>query len=255
MSEPVCLFHVSDIHFGHEDRTALDWFASEVEQYRPHHIICTGDLTMRGNAREFAVARAWLEGLNTPVSLEIGNHDVPYYWYPAARIMHPFRLFRALDAAVGTSPDLANVGLTNLRTVAAFQWRLNLSKGRVAPSDLQAACASVSRQSDKALRIVASHHPLVDAHTASTGSTRNGHSALSALARAGADVFLSGHVHDAFNMTREVAGREIRMIGAGTLSQRLRASGPSYNQLTFVDGNLNVKECVLGMSPHVIPPE
>ncbi len=255
MSQPVRLFHVSDIHFGHEDRAAIDWFAGEVAQVRPDHIICTGDLTMRGNAREFEAAHTWLAGLGVPVSLEIGNHDVPYYWYPAARILHPFRLFRALDKAVGMRTDLAEIGLTGLRTVAPFQWRLDLSKGRVAAADLQAAVASVSRQSDKALRIVAGHHPLVDAHTATGGSTRNGHRALSALTQAGADVFLSGHVHDAFDMTREVAGRTVRMIGAGTLSQRLRESRPSYNQLTFADGALTVKECVHGMSPHIIEPE
>ena len=42
------LFHVSDLHFGYEDREALDWFAREVDRIRPAAVICTGDLTMRG---------------------------------------------------------------------------------------------------------------------------------------------------------------------------------------------------------------
>ena len=245
MNQPIRLFHVSDIHFGDEDRAAIDWFAREVALHKPDHIICTGDLTMRGNAREFAAAKAWLAALGAPVSLEIGNHDVPYYWYPLARIMHPYRRFRALDVALGSRPDLPGVGLTSLRTVAAFQWRLNLSKGRVNKADLDAALASVAAQSGKALRIAACHHPLIDADTESTGSTRHGRAALTALAQAGVDLVLSGHVHDPFDLTLELDGRSIRMIGAGTLSQRLRGSPPSYNQLVFVGGELSVKRCTL----------
>ena len=74
---------------------------------------------------------------------------------------------------------------------------------------------------------------LVDADTRSSGSTRGGRQALAALARAGVDAVLSGHVHDAFDRVVEVEGRSIRIIGAGTLSERLRSSRPSYNRLEW----------------------
>ena len=32
MAPPLVLFHASDLHFGYEDRAALDWFAAEVER-------------------------------------------------------------------------------------------------------------------------------------------------------------------------------------------------------------------------------
>lgn len=235
MSKAITLFHVSDLHFGYEDQAALDWFASEVTREKPDWVICTGDLTMRGTAREYAAAARWLDALDAPVSLEIGNHDVPYYWYPIARIFWPYKLFRALDKQVGRRPDLPSLLLTRLRTVAAFQWRLNLSKGRVAPDDLKRAISEVARHHQKPLRLVACHHPLTDADTESTGSTRDGSRALSELARAGADAVLSGHVHDAFDLTVETEGGPIRLIGAGTLSRRLRATKPSYNRLEWSD--------------------
>ncbi len=253
MSQPIRLFHVSDLHFGQEDRVAMEWFAREVAENRPDHIICTGDLTMRGNAREFAAAKQWLTSLCAPVSLEIGNHDVPYYWYMLERIMRPYRRFRALNREIGSRPDFPGLGLTGLRTVAAFQLRLNLSRGRVAKADLDAALAHVSRQSDKTLRIVACHHPLVDAHTQSKGSTRGGRAALTALAAAGADIVLSGHVHDPFDMALELGGKPVRLIGAGTLSHRLRGCPPSYNQLMIEGGKVTVKECLFGTSPKSIP--
>jgi hypothetical protein len=42
---------------------------------------------------------------------------------------------------------------------------------------------------------------------------------------------LSGHVHDPFVMELEVGGRVVRKIGAGTLSERVRDSAPSFNEI------------------------
>ena len=97
---PLVLFHVSDLHFGFEDRAALDWLMAEIERERPAAVLCTGDLTMRGTPREFALALEWLSALPVPLTLEPGNHDVPYYWYPLARALHPWREYAALEAAV-----------------------------------------------------------------------------------------------------------------------------------------------------------
>ena len=55
--------------------------------------------------------------------------------------------------------------------------------------------------------------------------------ALTALATAGADAVLSGHVHYPFDIPVERAGRTLRMIGAGTLSTRTRRSPPAFNEL------------------------
>ncbi len=233
MAPPLVLFHVSDLHFGYEDRAALDWFMAEVCRDQPAAVLCTGDLTMRGTAREFAAAREWLADLPVPLTLEPGNHDVPYYWYPLARAFHPWRQYNALVAAVETDPDLPDLALIPLCTVAAAQWRLNWSKGRVRNGDLDRAVNDLERHRAKPLRLVTCHHPLVDAGTEGSGSTRGGMRALAALARAGADAVLSGHVHDPFDLTVEADGLPIRLIGAGTLSQRLRATPPSYNRLEW----------------------
>jgi 3',5'-cyclic AMP phosphodiesterase CpdA len=227
------LFHVSDVHFGHEDREALDWFAREVADQRPDAVICTGDLTMRGTSREFGAAAQWLGSLAAPVSLIAGNHDMPYYWEMIARLRQPFARYEAMRKGVHSDLAVDGVALVPLQTVAPAQWRLNWSKGCVKPGDLSAALASLARAQDAGLRLVACHHPLVDADTQGTGSTRGGRQALAELARAGASAVLSGHVHDAFDLSVETEGGPIRMIGAGTLSQRLRATQPSYNRLEW----------------------
>jgi 3',5'-cyclic AMP phosphodiesterase CpdA len=237
----VTLLHVSDLHFGYEDRDALDWFMQAVQRECPAAVLCTGDLTMRGSAREYALAQAWLAKLPVPVALVPGNHDVPYYHHMVRRLTTPYARYRALEAAL-TAPELPGLALVPLKTIARAQWRLNWSKGRVSNKDLDAATKALERQRDRPLRIVMGHHPLVDADTQGSGSTRGGRRALAALARAGAQVVLSGHVHDAFDMTIEVDGLPIRLIGAGTLSQRLRATAPSFNRLVWDGAALGLEQ-------------
>ncbi len=233
MSQPTILFHVSDLHFGYEDREALAWFMAEVERERPAAVLCTGDLTMRGSAREFALAQRWLGALPVPLAVVAGNHDVPYYHHMVRRLTRPYQRFAALQAAVAPRLDLPDVAVVPLKTVARAQLRLNWAKGRVSNGDLDAALQGLGVEADKALKLVVCHHPLVDAGTRSSGSTRGGRRALAALARAGADAVLSGHVHDAFDLALEAEGLPVRLIGAGTLSQRLRATPPSYNRLEW----------------------
>ena len=233
MSDALLLYHVSDVHFGYEDRAALDWFAAEVARERPALVICTGDLTMRGSAREFALAQDWLAALPAPLVLTPGNHDVPYYHHLLRRLTRPYARYRALESALGHQTGHDAIAVVPLKTIARAQLRLNWSKGRVSAGDLDTALQGLAHQAGKPLRLVAGHHPLVDADTESSGSTRGGKSALAALARAGAQAVLSGHVHDPFDMTLELDGQPIRLIGAGTLSQRLRSSAPSFNRLVW----------------------
>jgi 3',5'-cyclic AMP phosphodiesterase CpdA len=233
MTKPVRLFHVSDLHFGQEDRAALDWFASEVAQHRPDAVICTGDLTMRARTREFAAAAEWLGGLGVPVSVEPGNHDIPYYWEPITRVRRTFERYNVLRQAVHRDLVVEGAALVPLQTIASAQWRLNLSKGLVKPAALAQTLGGLAGAQSAGLRLVACHHPLVDANTHSTGSTRGGRAALAALAGAGAHAVLSGHVHDAFDLVAQTTGGPIRLIGAGTLSQRLRATRPGYNRLEW----------------------
>ncbi len=233
MSDALLLYHVSDVHFGYEDRDALDWFAAEVSRERPAMVICTGDLTMRGSAREFALAQDWLAALPAPLVLTPGNHDVPYYHHMLRRMTRPYARYRALEAALGHQTGHDAIAVVPLKTIARAQLRLNWSKGRVSAGDLDAALQGLAHQAAKPLRLVAGHHPLVEADAGATPSTHGGKAALAALARAGAQAVLSGHVHDPFDRAVELDGQSIRLIGAGTLSQRLRSSAPSFNRLVW----------------------
>ena len=239
------LFHVSDVHFGAEDRAALDWFARCVAAERPDAIVMTGDLTMRARSAEFDAAAKWLAALDRPMTVEVGNHDLPYL-NMARRMVRPYRRYRKVERALERELALPGIAIVPLRTTARFQWRLNWSKGRVTSHRVAKTVAAIGDAPDDALPIVACHHPLIDAGTQSTARTRGGGHALAALAAAGAKLVLSGHVHDPFDVTHDTPAGPIRMIGAGTLSRRTRTSPAAFNELRVEGGAVELRVRTLG---------
>ena len=89
--------------------------------------------------------------------------------------------------------------------------------------------------------LVTAHHPLVEAGTKGRALTRGGEAALTALASRGVAAVLTGHVHDAFDLMKQTPAGPIRMIGAGTLSKRIRSTPPSFNELTLAGGRIDVR--------------
>jgi 3',5'-cyclic AMP phosphodiesterase CpdA len=236
------LFHVSDLHFGREDKDALAWFAKAVETERPDAVICTGDLTQRAKREEFAAATRYLEALPVPVTIEPGNHDLPYFNL-LERFVRPYRRYGRLEKLIERPLDIKNVVVVPLKTTARFQWRHNWSWGVVGRGSLAKALALLETMGEGHVKLVACHHPLVDKEGLhSSGKTIRGREALEALSAAGAHAVLSGHVHDPFVMEMEIGGRTIRKIGAGTLSERVRDSLPSFNEIRVSDaGEIEVE--------------
>lgn len=233
------LFHVSDIHFGTEDEAAIAWFADTVRNEQPDAVIVTGDLTSRARPHEFAAAGKWLEGFGRPVTVEVGNHDLPYF-NPFARAFRPYARYGRLERMIERPLAIEGIHIVPLRTTARFQMRLNWSKGTVSQNELSRALALVESAPDGAMVLVACHHPLIEVGTRGTAHTRRGESALTALVGAGANAVLTGHVHDPFDIAHPVGGRTVRLIGAGTLSERVRDSPASFNQITVGEGRIEV---------------
>lgn len=234
------LFHISDLHFGLEDRAALAWFEGCVRRERPDAVLITGDLTMRARSREFAAACNWIGALDVPVTVEVGNHDLPYF-NPFARFFWPYRRIRGIERLVEREIDLAGVAIVPLKTTARAQWRLDWSKGWVTAKALGKTLAAIAALPSGTITLVTAHHPLVEAGTRGRALTRGGERALTKLAAHGVAAVLTGHVHDAFDLVRQTAAGPIRMIGAGTLSRRIRSTPPSFNELRIEGRAIDVR--------------
>jgi 3',5'-cyclic AMP phosphodiesterase CpdA len=240
MADSTLLFHLSDIHFGLEHNRALDWVAHEVAARQPAAVVITGDVTMRARTREFAAAREWILSLDAPVTVEVGNHDLPYFNL-AERLFDPYRRFRGMESVVERELDLPGIAIVPLKTTVRMQPRLDWSKGWVSDAALAKCLAAIDALPAGKSVLVTVHHPLVEVGTRGTALTRGGTRALAELAKRRVTAVLSGHVHDPFDITRETANGSVRMIGAGTLSQRIRSTPQSFNELRFEDGLLRVQ--------------
>lgn len=233
------LFHLSDIHFGLEDNRALDWVKQEIAEKRPAAVAITGDLTMRARHREFDAATHWINSLDAPVTVEIGNHDMPYF-NPIERFFDPYRRIRAIEDKVEKEIDLPGLAIVPLKTVRRWQPRLNWSKGWITYEALARCLAAIDALPEGTRALVTAHHPLREVGTQGTALTRHGQNALEELSKRPVLAVLSGHVHDAFDIMEETVHGSVRMIGAGTLSQRVRSTPPSFNEIHWDGEKLEV---------------
>jgi 3',5'-cyclic AMP phosphodiesterase CpdA len=240
MAEPTILYHLSDIHFGLEDTRALDWVKAEIAGRRPNAVAITGDLTMRARTHEFDAACAWISSLAAPVTVEVGNHDLPYFNL-FERFFYPYRRIRGIEDKVERELALPGIAIVPLKTTVRAQPRFNWSKGWVTGSALRKCLATIDALPAGTRALVAVHHPLREVGTAGTALTRGGREALAELARRSVLGVLSGHVHDAFDITEQTAHGPVRMIGAGTLSQRVRSTPPSFNEIRWDGAELSVE--------------
>jgi 3',5'-cyclic AMP phosphodiesterase CpdA len=240
MADTQTLFHLSDIHFGLEDSHALAWVERCIARERPAAVAITGDLTMRARHHEFTAANQWIGALGAPVTVEVGNHDLPYF-NPWERFTDPYRRFRAIESLIERELALPGLAIVPLKTTARAQWRFPWSNGWITDAALEQTLAAIDALPPGKQVLVTAHHPLTERRADGKLLTYGGTKALEELARRKVLAVLSGHIHDPFDMTAETAKGPVRMIGAGTLSRRIRSTPPSFNELTFVEGELKVK--------------
>lgn len=240
MTAPLTLFHISDLHFGLEDARALGWVRDAISGERPAAVAITGDLTMRARHREYTAACRWISGLGAPVTVEPGNHDMPYFNL-AERFATPFRRFRQIERLLELPLELDDLHIIPLQTVTRAQWRFPWVDGWVRVPALARCLSAIDALPEGARVIVTAHHPLPERAPDGKVLTINGDHAMAQLARRGVLAVLTGHVHDPFDITAATAEGPLRMIGAGTLSRRIRSTPPSFNELTIAGREVMVK--------------
>lgn len=253
------VIHVSDIHFGAEDRAALDVVHDHVQRLNPSALLVAGDITQNGIRREFAAARTWFDSLKTKVITTPGNHDTPAVHLPhhlPRRIASPFsyydRYFGDLDGAIPTVLGDGLMQVVSLNTARGIQGRINWANGVIRLEDLNTALTLLKEGRPDAWRILLCHHPMREpGHSEISVDTRRGGVGLQRCRAAGVDVVLSGHVHDAFAHAMPASRRALVQMGSGTLSTRLRATPPSFC-IIQCDANGHLTQDVVSIGRHAI---
>lgn len=224
------LLHITDVHFGGEDAAAVEGAVAYARDHPPDLVVITGDITLDGRPREFEAAAQWLARLPQPRLVTPGNHDTPYLNLPL-RALTPFARYRRwIGPTEGCGCVLDEIAAHAVNTARGAQPRPDWSKGAIDLAAADVAAKALADAPASALRVIACHHPLIEAVDAPvTGGVHRGHLAAERFAAQGVDLILTGHVHNPFAVPLPFADQRTYAVGAGTLSRRLRGTPASFN--------------------------
>lgn len=234
--------HLSDIHFGAVDETAVDKLAAHINDAGVDAVVVTGDLTQAGRRREYRAAAEYLARFTAPTLTVPGNHDAPVYSF-GQRMLDPWRRFRRyIGPEDFQTLELGNVFILGLNSARRANASFNWSLGRLSPRQLSTAKKILKAKSRAALRLVAFHHPVLPgAGRAGNALINKPRAAMNNFAEAGADLLLTGHVHIAQARLHKTDHRPLLVTAAGTAtSTRLRGEAPSFNLLRWTGDALDV---------------
>jgi 3',5'-cyclic AMP phosphodiesterase CpdA len=163
-----------------------------IDEIAPQLVIASGDLTHRGRADQHDRAVGFLRALGPPVLAVPGNHDIPYAF--PARFTTPWAEFERCwetTEPVWSTDTLHVVGLNSVRP-----WRHQ--SGALGAAALERAIARLAEAPKGAFRIAVLHHQLIGApwRTRKKPVARR-NEVLATLVDAGAELILSGHIHQA----------------------------------------------------------
>jgi 3',5'-cyclic AMP phosphodiesterase CpdA len=203
------LLHVSDLHVGtHENFDVAAALTRLVEQVEPQLVVASGDLSHRGRAAELEQAAGFLRGLGPPVLAVPGNHDIPH---TPARFRRPWTEFERIWETTEPTMSLPGLHVVGINSARPFRHQ----GGALGRERLERAVARLGEAEPDALRVAVLHHHLTGApwRASRKRPLSRRKTVFHALAAAGADVILGGHIHQATVSERhefEAAGPEAR---------------------------------------------
>ena len=241
------LVHLSDLHFGRIDPALVDPLRRSIHELKPHLVAISGDFTQRARRSQFAAARDFLESIEAKTLVVPGNHDVPLFDV-LERFASPLSRYREYISTnlepVYVDDEMIVVGINTARS-------LTWGEGRINEQQVDRAIERLSEAPPDAMRIVVTHHPF-DLPPGVDPKRLLGRSgmAMSRLAKANADLFLSGHLHISHvshSAERyKLDGRSALIVQAGTVSRRSRGEQPSFNVLKLERPNIELTAAGLG---------
>jgi 3',5'-cyclic AMP phosphodiesterase CpdA len=205
---PVRVLQLSDLHAGTREEPEVEGdLKTLVAAAEPELVVVSGDLTNRNRPAEHERAAAFLRSLQRPLLVVPGNHDIPKL--PPWRFTRTFTEF--LRVWGETEPTYRSERLVVCGLNSVRPWKQQ--GGALQAGQLERARTSFAEAPAGALRMAALHHHLLGAPWRTIKRTiANRSSVLGGLVDAGAELIVSGHVHQSAVAER----REFEVARGGT---------------------------------------
>lgn len=226
-------------------------------------VVCTGDLTRGGELDEFTVASTFLRkshavGAGDSVGLELGpnrttirprksglfiipgNHDIWRRSNPQEYGAFQGHFQDNYPTECKLELELRPIYLYGLDTTRNTELRHRLARGKLSSDQLEKVCKLLRKRSGN-LQIVCLHHPLRDpirSNSAITMQLEDRDAIGEALADAGANLVLAGHVHVA-DVQAARNGRTPHHVIAGTALQQF--SDCSFNLIDIYADRVSIQ--------------
>jgi len=231
------LIHLSDLHFGAHDPRLVEAVETRIDEEEPDLVVISGDFTQRARTEQFKEACSFLERLKHAGHEVLGvpgNHDVPLYDV-LRRFLSPLTRYRRyIDETLCPYHEIDGAAVLGINTARS----LTFKDGRISHEQMHFIRHTFARKKDVP-RILVTHHPLF-ALPVGDGPTLGdpvGHQAdaLDAIAEAGVDLLLAGHIHrasahSAADLATRAGGALVIQAGTAT-STRLRDEEQSFNRI------------------------
>jgi 3',5'-cyclic AMP phosphodiesterase CpdA len=205
---PLRVLQVSDLHAGTQEEPEVEGdLKALVDTTAPELVVVSGDLTHRNRPAEHERAATLLRSLGPPLLVVPGNHDIPKL--PPWRFTRTFDEFERLWA--DTEPTYRSDRLVVCGLNSVRPWKQQ--GGALRDAQLARVRRCFAEATEGALRVAALHHHLLGAPWRTAKRTiANRSSVLGGLVDAGAELIVSGHVHQSAVAERrefEVAGERV----------------------------------------------
>jgi 3',5'-cyclic AMP phosphodiesterase CpdA len=230
------ILQISDPHFGTEVPEVVEALARLATALKPDLVVLSGDITQRARTAQFKAAKAFVDRIAAPLLAVPGNHDIPLLnlW---ARLVHPYANHRAsFGNELEPSFETSELLVLGVNTTRAHRHK----NGELASGQLLRLSERLSNARSNQLRVVVVHQPIEVMRPQDEPDRLIGHTAAQhALASAGADIVLGGHIHLPYVMELPGLARPVWAVQAGTaVSSRVRRGVPnSVNVLRWSAGD------------------
>ncbi len=234
--------HISDLHFGTENKEIAEALLKDITKCEPDLIVVSGDLTQRARTKQFKAAKKYLDRFKFPKIIVPGNHDIPLFDI-FRRFLAPLKRYKKI-----ITDDLAplfndgEIAVYGINTARSLTWK----EGRISYEQIRDMEEKLCAIPNEVFKIVVTHHPFIpppdDDGIKLVGRSQK---ALVVIDKCFIDLLLAGHLHVQYSGNVQPyypksVGSTIVSQAATAISNRIREEPNAYNMIYLDTNNIDI---------------